>query len=166
MELKFGLRNSLVLTLCQLSTICFSRGRERKGELNPQLIPKLLSNSFSLFLIHVLYRSHYNVAERAEGEFQFSSSFYCSRSVGRGGDLSCPLKPLEEVLMTADMMTGQASNSKEKVRKFLGWWNQQEERLNPNRGGFYYSFRKVSDVKQGLLSPYLLRKSLNFERMK
>lgn len=117
MELKFGLRNSLVLTLCQLSTICFSRGRERKGELNPQLIPKLLSNSFSLFLIHVLYRSHYNVAERAEGSFT-SSSFYCSRSVGRGGDLSCPLKPWRKCWWLLTWWQGRPATAKRRSGSF------------------------------------------------
>lgn len=42
-------------------------GRERKGELNPQLIPKPFNNSFSLLLIHVLYQSCCNTTEKAEG---------------------------------------------------------------------------------------------------
>ena len=83
-------------------------------------------------------------------------------SVGRGGDLSCPLQPWRKYWWLLKWWQGQASNSKEEVRKFLVWWNHHQARLNSNSGGFYYSFRKVADVKQGLLSPYLLRKSLNF----
>ena len=77
-------------------------------------------------------------------------------SVGRGGDLSCPLQPWRKYWRLLSWWPGQASNSKEEVREFLVWWNHHQARLNSNRGGF------ITVLEKCQMSPYLLRKSLNF----
>lgn len=66
--------------------------RERKDELSPQLILKPFNQQFQAPPYHVLYRSCYKTAGKAEGKFT-SFPFYCGKRVGPGIDLLDPVSP-------------------------------------------------------------------------